>query len=161
MARKFKVGIIGAGGIASWAHLPGWKSIADVEVVAIADIDEARAQSVAKANGITHAFKDYRDLVKLELDAVDVCTPNRVHTPAVLAALNAGKHVLCEKPLAVTTKEVRQMGQLADRKKLKLMTAQHQRYTNSARAIKGWANAGGLGEVYHARVAAGRTGIHR
>lgn len=156
MARKFRVGIIGAGGIARWAHLGGWKAIPDAEVVAIADIDEARAQSVAKENNIPNAFKDYRDLVKLDLDAVDVCTPNRVHTPAVLAALQTGKHVLCEKPLAVTTKEVRQMGALADRKKLKLMTAQHQRFTNSARAIHGWAKAGNLGDVYHARVRAMR-----
>ena len=64
MARKFKVGIIGAGGIARWAHLGGWKSVADAEIVAIADINEARAQEVAKDNGIPHAFKNYRDLVK-------------------------------------------------------------------------------------------------
>ena len=156
MARKFRVGIIGAGGIARGVHLPGWKAIPDVEIVAVADINEAQAELVAKEAGNAQAFKDYRDLVKLELDAVDVCTPNRVHTPAVLAALKTGKHVLCEKPLAVTTREVRQMGELADRKKLKLMTAQQQRFTNSARAIKGWANAGGLGEVYHARVRAMR-----
>lgn len=156
MAKKFRVGIIGAGGIVRWAHLGGWKAIPDAEVVAIADIDEARAQEVARENKITHAFQDYRDLVKLDLDAVDVCTPNRVHTPAVLAALKSGKHVLCEKPLAVTTKEVRQMGELADKKKLKLMTAQHQRFTNSGRAIKAWVDAGGLGDVYHARVKAMR-----
>jgi predicted dehydrogenase len=90
---------------------------------------------------------------------VDVCTPNNVHTPAVLAALQAGKHVLCEKPLAVTTKEVRQMGELADKKKLKLMTAQHMRYTAASQAIKNWVVAGNLGQVYHARVRAMRRNL--
>ncbi|MEI6084786.1 MAG: Gfo/Idh/MocA family oxidoreductase [Verrucomicrobiota bacterium] len=156
MSKKFRVGIIGAGGIARAVHVPGWKSIPEVEVVAVCDIDEARAQAFAKDCGVTHAFKDYRDLLKVGLDAVDVCTPNRIHTPAVLAALKVGAHVICEKPLAVTTKEVRQMGQLADQKKLKLMTAQHQRFTNSGRAIKAWVDAGGLGDVYHARVRAMR-----
>jgi len=87
---------------------------------------------------------------------VDICTPNQVHTPAVLAALRAGKHVLCEKPLAVTTREVRQMGELADRQKLKLMTAQNLRWTAPAVAVKDWAAAGGLGGFYHARVRAMR-----
>jgi predicted dehydrogenase len=99
---------------------------------------------------------DFKDLVKLDLDIVDVCTPNRVHTPAVLAALEAGKHVICEKPLAVSTAEVRKMGQLADRKKLKLMTAQHMRFEFHSEAIKRWADGGALGEAYHARVRAMR-----
>jgi predicted dehydrogenase len=74
----------------------------------------------------------------------------------VLAALNAGKHVICEKPLATTVADVRRMGRLADKKKLKLMTAQNQRFTSSAVAIRQWAEAGHLGEVYHARVRAMR-----
>jgi predicted dehydrogenase len=153
---KFRVGIIGTGGVFRWAHIPGWKSIPDAEIVAVADVNVASAAAVAKELNVPHVFADFRELVKLDLDAVDVCTPNAVHTPAVLAALKAGKHVLCEKPLATTTADVRRMGQLADRKKLKLMTAQHQRFTASARAIKSWADAGNLGKVYHARVRAMR-----
>lgn len=157
--RKFKVGIIGTGGIARSAHLPAWKSLPEVEIVGVADVMLDRAQAVAREHGIPNACADYRDLLKLDLDAVDICTPNRVHTPAALAALSLGLHVLCEKPLAVTTKEVRAMGVLADRKKLKLMTAQFQRFTAPAAAIKGWANAGGLGNVYHARVKAMRRAL--
>lgn len=154
--RKFRVGIIGAGGIFRWAHAGGWKNLPDTEMVAICDINEETAASAAKEYGIPKVFTDYRDLLKLDLDAVDILTPNRVHTPAVIAALNAGKHVLCEKPLAVTTKEVREMGELADKKKLKLMTAQHFRFASSTIAAKNWADAGGLGDVYHARVRAMR-----
>ncbi len=153
---KFRVGAIGAGGIFKAAHAPGWKALPAVQVVAVCDVNLERAKEVAKEVGAEHVFTDYKDLVKLELDAVDICTPNKIHTPAVLAALQTGKHVLCEKPLAVTTKEVRAMGQLADKKKLKLMTAQHQRFTASGQAVKSWADAGNLGAVYHARVKAMR-----
>ncbi len=152
--RKFRVGAIGTGGIFRGTHVPGWKALPDVEIVAVCDVNLEAARAVAQEVGAERVFKDFRDLVKMDLDAVDICTPNMLHTPAVLAALEADKHVICEKPLAVTTREVRRMGELADRKKLKLMTAQHQRFTASARAIKQWADAGHLGEVYHARVRA-------
>lgn len=155
-SRKFKIGLIGTGNIARIAHLPAWKSLPDVEVVAVADVMHDRAQTVAREHGIAHAFHDYHELLKMDLDAVDICAPNQVHTPAVLAALEAGKHVLCEKPLAVTTREVRQMGEAADARGLKLMTAQFQRYTTSAVAIKKWIDGGGLGDVYYARARATR-----
>lgn len=154
--RKFRVGVVGAGGIFKIAHAPGWQALPDVEIAAVCDVDLQRARQVAQEVGATHVTTDYRELVKLDLDAVDICTPNKVHTPAVLAALECGKHVLCEKPLAVTTKEVRAMGELADRKKRKLMTAQHFRFASSTLAVKRWAEAGHLGAVYHARVRAMR-----
>ncbi len=153
---KLQIGLIGAGGIAKGVHLPGWKKIKEAEVVAVADINKDAAQAVADEHGIPHVFTDFRDLIKLDLDAVDICTPNKFHTPATLAALNAGQHVLCEKPLAVTTAEIRQMGKLADRKKLVLMTGQHMRFLAHSQAVKKWAETGALGDVYHARVRAMR-----
>ncbi len=152
MKSKFKVGIIGAGGIARSVHMAGWKDIPDAEVVAVADVDEARAQAFAAEFGIPHAFSSFKKLLQLGLDAVDICTPNRVHTPAVVAALESGKHVLCEKPLAVSTAEVRKMGAAAARKKRLLMTAQHQRFSDMAVSLKHFVDAGNLGQVYHARV---------
>ncbi len=154
--RKFRVGLIGGGGIAQAVHIPGWKNLPEVEIVGVADVSEATASKAAAMIGGAKVFSDYRDLVKLDLDAVDICTPNKVHTPAVLAALNAGKHVICEKPLAVSTAEVREMGELADKQKLVLMTAQHQRFTQSGVAAKAWVNGGNLGDAYHARVRAMR-----
>jgi len=153
---KFRVGLIGAGGISQAVHIPGWKNLPQVEIVAVADLSEATAQKAAAMAGAKQVFTDYRDLLELELDAVDICTPNKAHTPAVLAALESGKHVLCEKPLAVTTDEVRAMGVLADSKNLKLMTGQHQRFTQGAVASKTWVDGGNLGEAYHARVRAMR-----
>ena len=154
--RKFRIGIIGTGGIARATHLPAWKEMPEVDIVAVADVILERAQAIGREHGIAHAFDNYDDLLKLDLDAVDICTPNRAHTPAALAALAAGKHVLCEKPLAVSTREVRQMGQLADRRKLTLMTAQVHRFTAPGAAAKAWVDTGALGEVYHARVRAMR-----
>ncbi|MBW8890473.1 MAG: Gfo/Idh/MocA family oxidoreductase [Fibrobacteres bacterium] len=152
----FRVGVVGAGGIARGQHLPGWRGIPNVNIVAIADINKAAASAAAMEFGAAHVFTDFQDLLKLDLDAVDVCTPNLSHVPIVQAALEAGKHVICEKPLAVTAREVRQIGELADAKGLKLMTAQHHRFGAAGRAAKRWAEQGFLGPVYHARVRAMR-----
>ncbi|MFI5357452.1 MAG: Gfo/Idh/MocA family protein [Opitutales bacterium] len=154
--RKFRVGIIGGGGIAQAVHIPGWKNLPEVEIGGIADVSPTTARQAAAAAGAAGVFTDFRDLLKLDLDAVDVCVPNKAHTPAVLAALESGRHVICEKPLATTTDEVREMGELADDKKLKLMTAQHQRFTEGGVAVKAWVDAGNVGETYHARVRAMR-----
>jgi predicted dehydrogenase len=154
--QSFRVGIIGAGGIAKGVHVPGWLALPNVSVVALADINKATASAVAMEFGVPHVFTDYHDLLKLDLDAVDICTPNLAHVPAVRAALEAGKHVICEKPLAVTSREVRDLGELADSKGLILMTAQHHRFGAAGRAAKAWASQGFLGPVYHARVKAMR-----
>lgn len=154
--KKFRVGAIGTGGIFRGPHVAGWKSIPDAEIVAVCDVSRERAEAVAKDVGAQHVFTDFEDLVKLDLDAIDICTPNEVHTPATLAALEMGKHVICEKPLATHVDEVRKMGKLADKKGLKLMTAQHQRWTPSGRAAKDWVLAGNVGPAYHARVRAMR-----
>jgi len=153
---KLRIGLIGAGGIARSVHLPAWKNINNAEVVAVADINETAARGVAETFGIPEVYTDYRKLAALGLDAVDICTPNKLHTPAVLASLEAGSHVLCEKPLAVTTAEVRRMGELADRKGRILMTGQHMRFLSHSQAVKAWIGSGALGEVYHARVRAMR-----
>lgn len=159
--RKLRIGLIGAGGIVRGAHLaPGWNSIAEAEIVAVADVHPDTAKALARDFHIPNIYTDFRDLLKHgEIDAVDICTPNRVHTPAVLASLAAGKHVLCEKPLATTVAEVRQMQRAAKRAKRVLMTAQHQRFGELAVACKRWIDAGNLGKVYHSRIHATRRNL--
>jgi predicted dehydrogenase len=83
---------------------------------------------------------------------VDICTPNRAHTPIVVAALNAGLHVICEKPLAVTVKEIKAMAVAAEKNKRILMTAQHMRFTDRMVSLKRFVDASGAGDFYHARV---------
>ena len=96
--KSLKLGIIGCGGIANGKHLPAVRKEGRAEVVAFCDIVKERACEAAKKYGTKDArvFTDYRELIKLDLDAVYVCTPNRSHCEITVAALNAGKHVMCE-----------------------------------------------------------------
>jgi len=159
MSKKLRIGLIGAGGIARAVHIPGWNTVPNAEIVAVCDVHQATAERLAEDFSIPQVFTDFRDLVKLDLDAVDICTPNRVHTPAVLAALGTGKHVLCEKPLAVSTREVKAMASAAKKAKRLLMTAQHIRFTDKITALKGFAQSGNIGGFYHARVHAVRRNL--
>lgn len=151
-SRKLRVGIVGTGNIAQAVHIPGWQDNPDAEITAVCDIVPQRVRKVAEENDVSHVFEDYRKLLKLkEVDVVDVCTPNRVHTPVTLAALRAGKHVLCEKPLAVTPKEIDKLIKAAREAKRVLMVGQNNRYRGISQAIKRWIEAGNLGTPYYAR----------
>jgi predicted dehydrogenase len=86
-----------------------------------------------------------------DIDIIDICSPNNYHAPQAIAALDAGKHVICEKPLAPTPDEIRQMIAARDRSGKLLMTAQHFRFRGSAKAMKAEIETGVLGDVYHAR----------
>ena len=158
MTQPLRIGIIGAGGIVRGFHLnPGWLAVPNAQVVAVCDVNETVARKLAADFSIPKVFTDFNELLKLdEIDAVDICTPNKVHTPAVVAALLAGKHVLCEKPLAVTVDEILSMRAALRKTDRILMTAQHHRFSEASVAIKAWVDTGALGEVYHARVNATR-----
>ena len=161
MSDTLKIGLIGAGGIVRGAHLkPGWLAVPNAEVIAVCDVHEPTARKLAEDFNIPNVFTDFREMLKLkEIDAVDICTPNKVHTPAVIAALEAGKHVLCEKPLAVSTAEIIEMREALKKTDRILMTAQHFRFSPEAVAIKAWVESGALGEVYHSRVNATRRNL--
>lgn len=151
MARKLKVGVIGVGGIAR-THFPGWKQSPHTELVAFADIRPEALKQAGEAEGVTRLYADPQELIRSkDIDIVDVCTPNMYHAPLTVAALQAGKHVICEKPLAPTPAEIRQMIAARDASGKLLMTAQHFRYTGAARALKAEIDQGVLGTVYHAR----------
>ena len=114
---KLRIGIIGCGGIANGKHMPALSKLKDVEMVAFCDIVEERAQKAAKEYGAEGAqvFTDYRELLKLDLDVVNVLTPNKSHSPITVDALEAGKHVMCEKPMAINTEEAMKMVEAAKR----------------------------------------------
>ena len=107
-----KIGIIGCGGIANGKHMPSLKKLPDIEMVAFCDIIPERAVKAAGQYGAENAktFSDYKDLLKIdEIDVVHVCTPNISHAEISIAAMEAGKHVMCEKPMAKTAAEARLM----------------------------------------------------
>jgi predicted dehydrogenase len=148
---KLKVAVIGVGGIAR-THMPGWEASAHAEVVAGSDISEAALEKWGGAYGITRLVTDPAELFDdPQIDIIDVCTPNNYHAPLSIAALEAGKHVLCEKPLAPTPAEIHDMIAARDASGKMLMTAQHFRFMGTARALKAEVDAGALGKVYHAR----------
>jgi predicted dehydrogenase len=151
MAKTLKVGVIGVGGIAG-THFPGWRQSPLTEMIALADIAPDTLKRVGQEQGISLLYKDPRKLIaNRDIDIVDVCTPNMYHAPLTIAALNAGKHVICEKPLAPTPKEIQKMIAARDKSGKMLMTAQHFRFQGSAQALKAEIDTGLLGDVYHAR----------
>lgn len=156
-SKDIKVGVIGAGGIARGAHMPGYLATKGVKVVAVCDIIESAVEKFAKDYDIKNVFTDYNDLVEMdELDAVSVCTPNNFHAGPTVAALEAGKHVLCEKPIAGDAKDGQKMVDAAKKSKKILQIGLHQRFQSSSRLLKKYIEEGELGQIYYARVVAMR-----
>jgi len=151
MREKLKVGIIGLGGI-SHTHIPGWEASEYAEIVAGCDINPDVLPAWGEAHGVSKLTTDPCDLFDdPEIDIIDVCSPNMYHVQQVVGALDAGKHVICEKPLAPTPDGIRQMIAARDRSGKLLMTAQHFRFRGVSRAMKAEIDTGFLGDVYHAR----------
>lgn len=151
MANPLNVGIIGVGGIAS-SHIPGWNASEHAELAAGCDIDKQVLKRWGQKHEVTKLTTDAADLFKdPDIDIIDICTPNAHHAPLAIAALGAGKHVICEKPLAPTPGLVKKMIAAQEESGRLLMTAQHFRFSGSARAMKAEIDSGALGEIYHAR----------
>ncbi|MGO8670674.1 MAG: Gfo/Idh/MocA family protein [Capsulimonadaceae bacterium] len=164
MSSSVGIGIIGAGAIASTAHLPAYAKLAHeglAHVVAIVDFDEGRAREVAERFSVPHAFTDYRDMLKLpSVDAVDVCTPNFLHKDPVIDSFRAGKHVICEKPIARNAVEGAEMLAASHAAGKKFQVALNLRFAAGPQAVRRFVDDGRLGEIYYARVhALRRRGI--
>lgn len=151
------VGIVGTGGIARGAHMPGYQACQDVKVIAACDIIKEAAENFAKQYDIPYVFTDYKDLATVdELDAISVCTPNNFHSGPTVAALEAGKHVLCEKPIAGNAKDGQAMVDAAKKSGKILQIGLHQRFQTTSQVLKKYVEAGELGKIYYARVVAMR-----
>jgi UDP-N-acetylglucosamine 3-dehydrogenase len=155
---KLRVGVIGCGSIAIHRHLPEYSSNNNVELVAVCDINEERAQATAEKYG-AKAFTSYEELVSSGLvEAVSVCTPNYLHAPITIAALNAGLHVLCEKPMATSKQEAEEMIAAAKTNGKKLMIAHNQRFVPSHQRARQLIQSGEVGKIYSFRTAFGHGG---
>ncbi len=155
--KDINVGVVGTGGIARGAHMPGYLATDGVKVVAACDISEAAAKKFAKDYDIKNVFTDYNDMVAMDdLDAISVCTPNNFHAGPTVAALEAGKHVLCEKPIAGDGKDGQAMVDAAKKAKKILQIGLNQRFQASSQLLKKYIEAGEIGQVYYARVVAMR-----
>jgi predicted dehydrogenase len=150
VARIIRAGIIGAGGIARYAHIPGYQAQKDVELVALCDVLPGQAARVAEEFEIPRAYDSYDEMLKKErLDVVSVCTPNVSHKTATVAALKAGLHVLCEKPIAMNLAEGREMVETARKLGKVLQIGLHWRFTSQAQSLKRFIDAGDLGDIYY------------
>jgi len=154
---KVRIGIIGCGGIANAKHMPSLKSLPNVEMVAFCDIIEERALK-AKANFGNPDAKVYTDYKKLledkTIDVVHVCTPNRSHSFITVDALESGKHVMCEKPMAINSAEAEKMLEAAKRTGKKLTIGYQTRQYPEAQFLKQEALNGTFGDIYYAKATA-------
>jgi predicted dehydrogenase len=151
---KLRVGIIGAGGIAQSRHIPALLTLSELaSVEAICDIHEETARLTAEKFGVPHAFVDYQDMLGI-VDAVVICTPNRYHAGISVAALKAGKHVLCEKPMAMTAEECEEMIKASKESGKQLAIAYHYRFMREARAAKKVIEENEIGQPIVARAKA-------
>ena len=151
---KLRVGIIGAGNIAQNAHLPVYQERKDVEVVAIADWNLERAQEAAKKFHIPHAYQNVEELLAAEeIDYVDICVWNRSHAPVAIAAAKAGKHILCEKPMAIDLEDALKMEASIREAGVQFMLAVPTRYSAEAQLLNQKRKEGKLGDINYAKTA--------
>ncbi|HTQ10686.1 MAG TPA: Gfo/Idh/MocA family oxidoreductase, partial [Fimbriimonadaceae bacterium] len=155
MSKKLKIGIIGTGGI-SHVHLKGYASVPEkCEVVAFCDIKPDVLKAVSEKYGPGKTFLDYRDLLReKDIDAVSVCTPNNCHMQLTVDALNAGKHVLCEKPMGMNAAECKRMCAAAKKNRKNLQIGLQTRFSPAGRFMSAYIEGGGMGDVYYARAQA-------
>ena len=154
---KVRVGIIGCGGIANGKHMPSLKKLKNVEMVAFCDIIVERAEKAKKDYGNENSavYKDYRELLEDKtIDIVHVLTPNRWHSEITVAALEAGKHVMCEKPMAINSEEAKKMLDAAKRTGKKLSIGYQSRHRPDALYLKKEVECGTFGDIYYAKATA-------
>ena len=159
MNKKLHVGIIGCGGIANAKHLPSLKATGRVELAAFCDIIPERAEKTAREYGAADAkvYTDYQALLRdPSIDVVHVCTPNKSHAQISIDALHAGKHVMCEKPMAKTAADARRMVAAAKETGKKLTIGYQYRQKPESAYLKKVIDHGDLGDIYFAEAYAVR-----
>ena len=153
MAKKtLKLALVGVGAAAQVNHLPVLKRLESVEVVALCDRDPEKAARVAQKWGIPTSYSRLEELLNDDdIDAVDLTTPNYLHAPMAMAALEAGKHVLCERPLARSYDEAAAMAKAAKKADRMLMCAVQHRFRPDAMLLRKFVEKGDLGTIFLAK----------
>jgi len=151
--KKIRVGVIGAG--IGRVHLSGYAKAADVDIAAVCDIDEDRARRTATEFGAPASYTDYKKMLAAgDVDAVSVCTPTALHTDIAIDCLAAGKHVICEKPMADTLDAGQRIVSAAESAATRgqiFMMAMNNRFRAESIVLKTQIEAGELGEIYFAK----------
>lgn len=147
-----KIGIIGVGNIAQH-HLASYKKNPNCEIYAFCDINEQRLREMGEKYGVTRLYTSKEEMFAEcpELDAVSVCTWNCAHAECSIAALNAGKHVICEKPMAMNAKQAIEMQKAAEKNNKLLMIGFVRRFGKDCTVLKDFVDAGDFGDIYYAK----------
>lgn len=150
--RKLIAAVIGGGMIANYGHIPAYQNLADEVVIgAVCDRNDDLATVTAKRHGIPESFTDSSKMLSaVQPDIVSICTPNVSHPALIREALEAGAHVICEKPLALDYSETKELFDLADKNGLVLVASQTARYNREYFAAKEYVEAGELGKLFYA-----------
>lgn len=148
--RQLRVGVLGAHTWAEKAHLPGYAADPRVDLVAICDVVPERAEAMAKLFGARKIYTNPSDLIAdSDIEMIDVCTPTDTHVELSAAAIKAGKHVLCEKPIARDAAEAFKLARLAQAAGVKTKVGFTFRYSPALRQIRAWIADGTLGQIFH------------
>jgi len=147
---KTRVAVIGLGGAAQLVHLPNLVKISNANITALSEINRNRLNTVADKFGVKNRFNDYTDMLnKADVDAVIIATPTNLHKQMAVDCLNAGKHVLVEKPLALNYTEGKEIVEAAIRNVKKLMVGMNLRYRPDSMLLRTLIDAGEIGEPYY------------
>ncbi len=150
--QKFKLAVIGLGGIAENFHIPAWLANEEIELTAICDLSEEKALQVAAKYNVPQIYTDYNELLdSAEIDIIDICTPNFLHAEIATAALKKDKHVFCEKPEAVTIENILKLKETVEQTDRLFMAMRNNRFLNPSLFLKKLSDQGELGEVYAVR----------
>ncbi len=149
--QPLRVGIVGLG----WAgqtHLKAYLQLPQVQVLALAGLEEDRLAALGAEHDVPHLYREWGDLLaRDDLDVVSVCTPNHLHAPVAIAALEGGRHVLCEKPLARTAAEGEAIVEAAVAARRVLQVAFNHRARDDVQVLRRYIESGGLGRIYHVK----------
>ena len=149
--KEVRIGIIGAGMI-SHRHMTVYSHIPNAKVVAVSDIDEKKLQAWSERYGVKDTYRDYSDLLKRDdIDAVDVCVHNNLHTPISIDVMKAGKECYCEKPMAGSYADAKLMYDVSKQLNRKLAVQLSSIFNAQTRIAKKMIEGGDLGKVYHVR----------
>ena len=149
---KLKIAIVGVGSISN-SHIHGYLLNPDVELYAFCDINPVQLEKMGKKYGVERLYTDEKEMLEAlpEIDAVSICTWNSQHAPCTIMALNAGKHVLCEKPMATCAADAIKMKEAAEKNGKLLMVGFVRRYGNDAKILKDYIDNGYFGDIYYGK----------
>lgn len=144
-----RIGLVGTGAIAQIVHLPLLKELPGADVAALCDVHDNKARALADRLDVPHVFQRYEDLLDSDtVDAIVICTPNNAHQEQAIAALEAGKHVLVERPLALDAAGASAVVSAAEKADRTLMVAYNNRFRPDTRGVKSFVTSGELGEIF-------------